>query len=149
MGVENRDWFWEDRKRREQEYGGDFSLHSKKITPNESLAQNRKVPSQTKKATIKNNIYNVVTIAGGFLLFWAIKSYSLIPGLLNVNGPDGLRRILMLGCGLVLGIAFFVYALKRRNKSDKGILNVLALIASMLMVIFSGLFLLMVVMNLS
>ena len=29
MSVEDRDWYREDFKRKEKEYGGDFSLHSK------------------------------------------------------------------------------------------------------------------------
>ncbi|MDD3417455.1 MAG: hypothetical protein PHY47_26270 [Lachnospiraceae bacterium] len=33
MGLEDREWFREDHKRREKEYGGDFSLHSKRTRP--------------------------------------------------------------------------------------------------------------------
>ena len=29
MSVEDRDWYREDFKRKEKEYGGDFSIHSK------------------------------------------------------------------------------------------------------------------------
>lgn len=32
MGLLDRDWFVEDHKKREEEYGGDFSLHSRKKT---------------------------------------------------------------------------------------------------------------------
>lgn len=34
MGLLDRDWFVEDHKKREEKYGGDFSLHSRERTGN-------------------------------------------------------------------------------------------------------------------
>lgn len=30
MSIQDRDWYWEDYKKKETDYDGDFSLHSKK-----------------------------------------------------------------------------------------------------------------------
>lgn len=30
MSIQDRDWYWEDYKKKEKDYDGDFSLHSKK-----------------------------------------------------------------------------------------------------------------------
>lgn len=46
MSIQDRDWYWEDYKKKETDYDGDFSLHSKKkkesvppSTPYFSVAQ--------------------------------------------------------------------------------------------------------------
>lgn len=134
MGIENRDWFWEDRKKREQEYGGDFSLHSKKVKkPSASLSN--KAPNQTEKIEGKS-VSNIVTIAMGFLLFGAFKAGFFIPRHWNNEGYNVLWLILKSGCCFALGIFLFVRAARRRKGADKGLLNAIALIVSMLIFAF-------------
>ncbi len=131
MGVENRDWFWEDRKEREQKYGGDFSLHSKEVKQHTEIGS-KKTSSQADKVAEENTVSNVVTIAIGFLLYEAIKSGFFIPGLWSDEGFNALWRILISGGCFALGIILFARAAKRRKGTDKGLLNALALIVSML-----------------
>ena len=114
MGVEDRDWFWEDRDKREKEYGGDFSLHSRKV--NIALSPNGKnIPSQPGKVQVRNRLFDLITIASGFLVYCVIKKYSVIPGLWDVNVPNNLWRIMILFASFVFGIFLFICAVKRRN----------------------------------
>lgn len=78
MGVEDRDWFWEDRRKREQEYGGDFSLHSKKVN-NHATPANNKTSIQSENVVKENTVSNVVAVAISFLLYRAFKSGFLFP----------------------------------------------------------------------
>ena len=135
MGVEDRDWFWEDRKKREQEYGGDFSLHSRKVDKHSAQAS-KKSFARADKASEENTVSNVVTIAIGFLLYGAFKSGFFIPGFWSNEGFNDLWRILISGGCFALGIILFVRAAKRRKGTDKGLLNALALIVSMLIFAF-------------
>ncbi len=137
MGVENRDWFWEDRKRREQEFGGDFSLHSKKTQMHPSKQVNKKVSYKIDRGE-ENTVSNVVTIAIGFILYHLLKSGLFAQWFFNDDGAIGshLLRVLISGCCFALGILLFASAAKRRKGSDKGLLNVLAMVVSMLIFTF-------------
>ncbi len=135
MGVEDRDWFWEDRQKREQEYGGDFSLHSKKVN-NRTDQANNKPSAKAGKEAEENAVSNVVTIAIGFLLYRAFKSGFFIPGFWSNDESGDMARILISGGCFVVGIIMFARAAKRRKGTDKGLLNVLALIVSMLIFTF-------------
>ncbi len=131
MGVEDRDWFWEDRRKREQEYGGDFSLHSKKVNKH-SAPTNNKTYAHDENVAKENTVSNAVTIAISFLLYRAFKSGFFIPGFWSNDESGDLVRILISGGCFALGIILFARAAKRRKRADKGLLNALALIASML-----------------
>ena len=97
MGVEDRDWFWEDRDKREKEYGGDFNLHSKKVSKQKKASPKRKPFSRKVDIEEENTVSNVVTLALGFLLYRSIKSGSFISALLSGNGffNNPLCRILI------------------------------------------------------
>ncbi len=134
MGIENRDWFWEDRKKREEEYGGDFNLHSKKVKKYSEPLSNKSV-SQTDK--IKGYIIpDIVTIAIGFLLCWGFKAGFFIPNPMSDDGHNEFFKLLMCSVCFALGLFLFVRAARSRKRADKGLLNVIALIVSMLIFTF-------------
>ena len=135
MGIVDRDWFREDHKKREQDYGGDFSLHSKKKQTIDSLNSNQ---LSSGSDAGKNALLDTLTIAIGAILYLILKNGKKIPGFWDRIGMfSSLPMTIGISAGcMFLGIILFAQASKRRDGSDKGLLNVLALIVSMLIFAF-------------
>lgn len=83
MGIQDRDYYWEDRKRRENKY--------KKNSTNQSANELKKNDGATlgKPASARQGHGNVARkqwvfllsfLAGGFITFWAVMV------ILNING---------------------------------------------------------------
>lgn len=93
MGLLDREWFAEDHARREKEYGGDFSLNSKKVN-NKSMQQLSPIEAEILRIRKERANKNKAAIAIGALtlllaaacFFSGIKAGTLLPlavGILN------------------------------------------------------------------
>lgn len=91
MSLLDREWFVEDHKRREEEYGGDFSLHSKKVSNNDAkgkvryemnpieqeLNRIRKDRADKNKAAIVFGILSLIYVA--FCFFTGMSPGTWLP----------------------------------------------------------------------
>ena len=111
MGMYDRDWYREDYRRREQEYGGDFSINSKKVVPHR------------RKATGMNSFT---------ALFCPLFAYVSVQAGIALEGNPIPTVISSL-----LSIILFVMAVRRRQSYDKGILNALAMTLAILSAAYS------------
>jgi hypothetical protein len=94
MGLLDREWFVEDHKRREKEYGGDFSLHSKKVSGDgdkhgeispieQELRRYRKERAEKNKAAIA--IGSLTLLYAAICIFGRISPGALLPGLAAIT----------------------------------------------------------------
>lgn len=119
MSIYDRDWYKDEFQKKEQEYGGDFSLNSKKS----SFSREKILPIKKNTAGI-----NLMTF-----LFCPVLTY--LSTYVSITFMDG-SPIFPIAV-TILSIILFSKAARRRRIYDKSILNVLALIFSMISFVFS------------
>lgn len=117
MSVEDRDWYREDFKRKEKEYGGDFSLNSK---PKHKKKQQPAQPARPAISSWRQTLNSVLMI-----LLCAILTASSCYTFFEQRG----RSVRMYAPMLLLEICLFKYAYDTSKKAEKpGILNFVALL---------------------
>lgn len=115
MGVEDRDWYREDFKRKEEEYGGDFSLGSKPIR---KQTQRYKGRFSNKQLDWQNAITCPILCNFGLRLTFGFVSDELLLGIV-------ISIVLA-----IYSIWCFVTAIHRNEKeNDKTVANVIALLS--------------------
>jgi|GEM_PF-5935207 len=73
MSLDDRDWWREDRKRKEKLYGGDFSLHSKPIKNTNHKNALKSTSSNTTNYSLLNMPLNTISV----LFFVGIIAYGI------------------------------------------------------------------------
>ena len=122
MGMYDRDWYREDYKRREKEYGGDFSLHSKRVKP--SKVELSPIEQELKKIRNNRKRENILTaIICPILVF--VATY------VSLQNPPAVIAI------VVIELILMVRALDRRRKYKDGFIGSVAFISSMCSLGFS------------
>ena len=115
MSVEDRDWYKEDFKRKEEEYGGDFSLGSRPV---------RKQPQRYRKRLSNKQLDWQNAIICPILCYFGLRLASgLVADKLQLGGA--ISVILA-----IYSIWCFVTAIHRNEKeNDKTVVNVIALLS--------------------
>lgn len=111
MSMYDRDWYREDYRRREQEYGRDFRNNSKKVV------------THRRKATGMNSFT---------ALFCPLIAYVSVQAGIALEG-NPIPTVI----SSFLSIILFVMAVRRRQSYDKGILNALAMTLAILSAAYS------------
>ncbi len=85
MGIYDRDWYKEDFQRREKEYGGDFSLQSKKLRHKANRNSNTSYKAFNPRKffwmnilTIMAGIIPVVFLCYGNFLPWLMYRFGVV-----------------------------------------------------------------------
>ena len=126
MSVEDRDWYREDFKRKEKEYGGDFSLNSK--------------PKHKKKSSGKKKKQQPAQPARPAISSWRRT--------LNRFFEQSGRSVRMYAPMLLLEICLFKYAYDTSKTAEKpGILNFVALLLCGMSIIMMALFTILSILN--
>ena len=137
MSIYDRDWYREGYKEKEKKYGGDFSLHSK--GGDHRNTKSRDVSAKTDKSEKEFLLKDILTIMAGAItglfLRYGNKNPALIAGIGIPSNNSFLTILISAGCTF-LGIVLFAKASKRRKEGDQGVLNVLAMVISMLIFSF-------------
>ena len=127
MSVEDRDWYREDFKRKEKEYGGDFSLNSK--------PKHKKKSSGSWRRTLNSVL---------MILLCAILTASSCYTFFEQSG----RSVRMYAPMLLLEICLFKYAYDTSKTAEKpGILNFVALLLCGMSIIMMALFTILSILN--
>ena len=110
MSVEDRDWYKEDFKRKEEEYGGDFSLGSRPV---------RKQPQRYRERLSNKQLDLQNAIICPILCYFGLR---LASGLVLGGAISVILAIYSIWC--------FVTAIHRNEKeNDKTVVNVIALLS--------------------
>lgn len=133
MSVQDRDWYWEDFERKQEEYGGDFSINSKpkkhKPQPTQHHQQQAHAQQQKPFATATQlDLQNAIMCP---LLCYVVHRPVLVVG-------NDLVRV-------IVSVAFAVYAVwclagaanRRMKEGDTTAANVVALISAALCTIWT------------
>lgn len=132
MSVQDRDWYWEDFERKQEEYGGDFSVNSKPKKHKPQPTQHHQAHAQPQQKPF----------ATATQLDW--QNAIMCPLLCYVIQ----RPVLATGYDLVsaiVSVAFAVYAIwclagaanRRTKEGDTTAANVVALISAALCTIWT------------
>lgn len=136
MSVEDRDWYREDFKRKEKEYGGDFSLNSK---PKHKKKQQPTQPARPAISSWRQTLNSVLMI-----LLCAILTASSCYTFFEQRG----RSVRMYAPMLLLEICLFKYAYDTSKTAEKpGILNFVALLLCGMSIIMMALFTILSILN--
>ena len=136
MSVEDRDWYREDFKRKEKEYGGDFSLNSK---PKNKKKQQPAQPARPAISSWRQTLNSVLMI-----LLCAILTASSCYTFFEQRG----RSVRMYAPMLLLEICLFKYAYDTSKTAEKpGILNFVALLLCGMSIIMMALFTILSILN--
>ena len=136
MSVEDRDWYREDFKRKEKEYGGDFSLNSK---PKHKKKQQPDQPARPAISSWRRTLNSVLMI-----LLCAILTASSCYTFFEQSG----RSVRMYAPMLLLEICLFKYAYDTSKTAEKpGILNFVALLLCGMSIIMMALFTILSILN--
>lgn len=136
MSVEDRDWYREDFKRKEKEYGGDFSLNSK---PKHKKKQQPTQPARPAISSWRQTLNSVLMI-----LLCAILTSSSCYTFFEQRG----RSVRMYAPMLLLEICLFKYAYDTSKTAEKpGILNFVALLLCGMSIIMMALFTILSILN--
>lgn len=136
MSVEDRDWYREDFKRKEKEYGGDFSLNSK---PKHKKKQQPAQPARPAISSWRQTLNSVLMI-----LLCAILTASSCYTFFEQRG----RSVRMYAPMLLLEICLFKYAYDTSKTAEKpGILNFVALLLCGMSIIMMALFTILSIFN--
>ena len=136
MSVEDRDWYREDFKRKEKEYGGDFSLNSK---PKHKKKQQPAQPARPAISSWRRTLNSVLMI-----LLCVILTVSSCYTFFEQSG----RSVRMYAPMLLLEICLFKYAYDTSKTAEKpGILNFVALLLCGMSIIMMALFTILSILN--
>lgn len=136
MSVEDRDWYREDFKRKEKEYGGDFGLNSK---PKHKKKQQPAQPARPAISSWRRTLNSVLMI-----LLCAILTASSCYTFFEQSG----RSVRMYAPMLLLEICLFKYAYDTSKTAEKpGILNFVALLLCGMSIIMMALFTILSILN--
>lgn len=115
MSVEDRDWYREDFKRKEEEYGGDFSLGSRPVCKQPQRYRER---LSNKQLDLQNAIICPILCYFGLRLASGLVADKLQLG--------GVISVIL----AIYSIWCFVTAIHRNEKeNDKTVVNVIALLS--------------------
>ena len=143
MSVEDRDWYREDFKRKEKEYGGDFSLNSepkhKKKSTGKKKKQQLAQPARPAISSWRRTLNSVLMI-----LLCAILTASSCYTFFEQSGCS----VRMYAPMLLLEICLFKYAYDTSKTAEKpGILNFVALLLCGMSIIMMALFTILSILN--
>lgn len=132
MSVEDRDWYREDFKRKEKEYGGDFSFHSK---PKREKAKTYNKESYTNKSakivskrrmTVENILVALLCTA---FVWVSITSFTGVSAM-------GLTYYIP---AIIVEISVFNYTYKTSKEyGNKSVISLIALLICGFSIILSG-----------
>lgn len=143
MSVEDRDWYREDFKSKEKEYGGDFSLNSKPKHKKKSSGKKKKQqPAQPARPAISSWRRTLNSVL--MILLCAILTASSCYTFFEQSG----RSVRMYAPMLLLEICLFKYAYDTSKTAEKpGILNFVALLLCGMSIIMMALFTILSILN--